>query len=108
MRNIRPFACKACNSSTISLRNSILCLLVSDFQQRIKKMRKIKPAACIANKSASAVSVREITPTLHRSELSLHIVTHLVYVLSISTIIKMSPLVKELWPAQDFTTRGGN
>ena len=45
---------------------------------------------------------------LRKSELSLHIVTHLVYVLSISTIIKMSPLVKELWPAQDFTTRGDN
>ena len=48
-------------------------------------MRKIKPAACIADKTASEVLVREMTPTFRRSELSLHIVTHLVYVLGIST-----------------------
>ena len=42
--------------STICLRNSILCSLVSDFQQRIKNiMRKIRPAACTADNSASRV-----------------------------------------------------
>ena len=30
------------------------------------------------------------------------------FLASLLTIIKMSPLVKELWPAQDFTTKGDN
>ena len=34
---IRPDACKNYNFQTVSRRNWILCSLVSDFQQRIKK-----------------------------------------------------------------------
>ena len=47
MRKIRPVACNDYNSQTVSHGLWNFCLLVSDFQQRIRKITgKIRPVAC--------------------------------------------------------------
>ena len=61
-RNIRPCACKVSNSLTMSLRNSILCFLVSDFQQRIQKiLGNIRPFACKACKRKGKRKVQGVS-----------------------------------------------